>query len=123
MADQATYLEIENCNSRSLAIVLDELHAQGLGAEPVGNPIERRSAEQVLAAVGVVVAYKIADKAMDIALDAAIAAVKKKWGVVVRRRATPTDPDAAGRVEDEDETDPVQGLWRMENEARKDGRA
>lgn len=121
MTDQATYLEIENCNSRSMAIVLDALHAEGVGAEQVGDLIERRSAEQALAAIGVVVAYKLADKALDVAIDAAIDAVKKKWGIVVRRRFTPTGRHAVDRVESEDDEDedPVQALWRMENEARK----
>ena len=119
MIEQATYLEIENCNSRSMAIVLDELHAQGAGAEQVGDLVERRSLEQALAAVGVVVAYKVADKALDLAIDATIEAVKKKWGIVVRRRFAPTGRHAAGRVVDDGSTDPVQDLWRLENDARR----
>jgi hypothetical protein len=121
MTDQATYLEIENCDARAMAIVLDELHAQGVGAEQVGDLVERRSLDHALTAAGVVgtvVAYKLVDKALDLAIDAAIDAVKKKWGIVVRRRFAPTGRHAADRVP-ADEADPVPELWRLDNEARK----
>lgn len=120
MWEQATYLEVENSNARAIAIVLDELHRQGAGAEQIGNTTERRSMDHVvgaLGAVGTIVVYKIGDKLLDAAIDAAIDTVKAKWGVIVRRRPLPPDPLDGQTVVDD--TDAVRDLWRMDNDARR----